>query len=67
MKINFRIADHTASMLVVVKNNQSLNKQKTDLRRVVVRLFDEATINRLQEVGGSVRQKHRGLWKWWNK
>jgi len=68
MKINFRIADYSEGMLVVVKNNQGLNKQKTDVRRVVVRLFDEATINRLQEVGdGSERQNHRLVGKLWNK
>lgn len=68
MKINFRIADYTTDMLVIVKSNQGLNKQKPDLRRVIVRLFDEATINRLQEVGcGGVRQNHQGAGKWWDK
>ena len=60
MKINFKIADYTADMLVIVKTKQGLNRQKPDLRRVIVRLFDEATINRLQEVGGgSVRQNNQ--------
>lgn len=67
MKINFRIADCTAGMLVVVKSNQGINKQKSDLRRVIVRLFDEATINRLQEVDGGARQNHQRARKWWNK
>lgn len=68
MKIDFRIANYTTGMLVVVKNNQGLNKQKTDPRKVVVRLFDEATINRLQKVGGGrVRKNHQGVGKWWNK
>ena len=62
MKINFKVADYKADRLVIVKRETGGKHQVYESHRVVVRLFDEATINRLVEAGGA---KPVAKWKWW--
>ena len=66
MKNNFKIVEYKSDRLVIMKNGADGRCQSHDVRRVVVRLFDEATVNRLLEAGNqhpAVRCPKQG--KWW--
>lgn len=66
MKINFKVVDYKADKLVIVKNEAGGRRQVHNGRRVVVRLFDEATVNRLLEAGGrQAMSQPSKLGKWW--
>ena len=51
MKISFKVADYSSDRLVIVKAGSAGKHHTIETERVVVRLFDEATIDRLVEVG----------------
>ncbi len=66
MKNNFKVVDFKADRLVIVKNDVGRKNQQHSTRRVVVRLFDEATVNRLIEAGGQQTvTKPSRLGRWW--
>ena len=66
MKNNFKVVEYKSDRLIVMKNNVGGKRQSHDARRVVVRLFDEATVNRLLEAGNQhSTAKFSKQGKWW--
>lgn len=51
MKLNIKVADYKADRLVIVKDTNGGKRKALDNRKIVVRLFDDETINRLVEAG----------------
>ncbi len=65
MKNNFKVVEYKSDRLIIMKNEAGGKRYSHDARRVVVRLFDEATVNRLLEAGNqhpTVKCPKQGTW-----